>query len=70
MTVLPDTQLALRLGAVEMRGDPDPVLLPAAELAEGAQCSGGIGAQEAMRCPSRDGHCSLQSSRSLLGLLL
>ena len=42
MTVLPDTQLALRPGAVEMRGDPDPMLLPATELAEGARRSGAL----------------------------
>jgi len=42
MTVLPDIQLALCPGVVEMRGDPDPVLLPAAELAEGARRSGAL----------------------------
>jgi hypothetical protein len=42
MIVLPEVQLALRPGAVEMRGDPDPVLLPAAELAEGARCLGAL----------------------------
>ncbi len=42
MIDLPDTQLALRPGAVEMRGDPDPVLLPAAELAEGARRPGAL----------------------------
>ena len=36
MTVLPDIQLMLRLGAVAMQGDRDPVPLPAAELAAGS----------------------------------
>ena len=43
MTVLPDIQLALRPGVVEMRwSNPDPALLPAAELAEGARRSGAL----------------------------
>ena len=43
MTVLPDTQLALRPGIAEVWwSNPDPVLPPAAELAEGARRSGAL----------------------------
>jgi hypothetical protein len=43
MTALPDIQLVLRPGIVEVRWSiPDPALLPTVEFAEGARCLGAL----------------------------
>jgi hypothetical protein len=68
MTVLPDIQLVLRPGIVEVRrSKPDATLLPTVDLTEGVRRLGAL---------VRENSCgihharSLQSGRSLLGLLL